>query len=142
MSKSELDVAYEYLKSEGVSIPFTKIWEHVVKETGMSEGEAGRRLSRFFTSFMLDGRFVNMGENVWDLRERQTFDRVHIDMRDVYNDVETSDDDYEEKESDEYGDIYESEEHESEEEGDLEEDEDEDSGIDFTEEEDVDVYSL
>ncbi len=141
MSKSELDVAYEYLKSEGVSIPFTKIWNHVVEETGMSEEEAGKRLSRFFTAFMLDGRFVTMGENVWDLRERQTFDRVHIDMRDVYNDVETSDDDYEERESDEYGDTYEKEERESEDE-ESEEDEDADSGIDFTEEDDSDLYSL
>ena len=47
---------------------------------------------------MLDGRFVTLGDNLWDLRSRHTFDKVHIDMKDVYSDVETVDDDNEEEE--------------------------------------------
>ena len=36
----------------------------------------------------MDGRFVNLGDNQWDLRTNQTYDKVHIDMNDVYSDIE------------------------------------------------------
>ncbi|MCD8203845.1 MAG: DNA-directed RNA polymerase subunit delta [Coprobacillus sp.] len=105
MSVNELDIAYDYLKSVVKDqASFQHIWEYVKKESGMSVEESEARVSKFFTNFMLDGRFVNMGDNIWDLRERQTFDKVHIDMRDVYNDVETYDEDSEEEEE-EYGDV-------------------------------------
>ncbi len=142
MSKSELDVAYDYLKEKGKSIPFKEIWDYVVRETGMDEEEAGRRMSKFFTNFMLDGRFVTMGENVWDLRERQTFDKVHIDMRDVYNDVETYDNDLEESEEEIYESDLDREEREAAREELEEAEEDEDSGIDFTEEDEDSVYNI
>ena len=51
-------------------------------------------ISFFYTNLTLDGRFVNVGENKWDLRERVTFDKVHVDMNEFYADVEeTSDED-------------------------------------------------
>ena len=46
---------------------------------------------------MLDGRFVTLGENEWDLRSRHTFDKVHIDMKDVYNEDDIPSDDLEEE---------------------------------------------
>ena len=49
----------------------------------------------------MDGRFVTLGENKWDLRSRHTFDKTHIDMKDVYSEVEISDDDNEENEDEE-----------------------------------------
>ena len=58
-------------------------------------------MSSFYTNLLLDGRFVTLGENQWDLRSRHTFDKVHIDMKDVYSDVETEDDDTEENEEEE-----------------------------------------
>ena len=80
---------------------------------------------------MLDGRFVTLGENQWDLRSRHTFDKVHIDMRDVYSDVETSDDDEEEDEEDkEYNKVFETKDNDDfeEEESDEEKDEEEIEG--------------
>ena len=57
---------------------------------------------------MLDGRFVTLGENEWDLRSRHTFDKVHIDMKDVYSDVDTVEDDAEEAEEEkEYNQVFE-----------------------------------
>ncbi|MFA6851985.1 MAG: hypothetical protein WCR34_02380, partial [Bacilli bacterium] len=42
------------------------------------------------------------------LRSRHTFDKVHIDMKDVYSDVEAPDDDEEEEiEEKEYNEIFE-----------------------------------
>ena len=72
---------------------------------------------------MLDGRFVTLGENIWDLRSRHTFDKVHIDMKDVYSDVETEDEDSEEQEDEEkeYNEVF----GESKEEADVETEEEE-----------------
>ena len=103
MSKSLIEYAYELIAKSKGSVNFKEIWAYVKEQAGLSEEEASKKAGQFFTNMMLDGRFVTLGENEWDLRERHTFDKVHIDMRDVYSDVQTSDDDLEEEEEeDEY----------------------------------------
>ena len=98
-----LEIAYEFLNSKPKSVTFKQIWAHVVKVKGFSEEEANKKVSSFYTSLLLDGRFVTLGENKWDLRSRHTFDKVHIDMRDVYSDMDTGDSDSEEaSEEEEY----------------------------------------
>ena len=98
MEKSLLDYAFDFISSQKEPTPFEKIWEYVVSASGLSEEEANAKVSRFYTNLMLDGRFVTLGENLWDLRSSHTFDKVHIDMKDVYSDVEAEDDDEEELE--------------------------------------------
>ena len=109
MSKSLIEHAYEFVSKHKDSVNFKEIWEYVKKEAGLSEEEANKKVGQFFTNMMLDGRFITLGENEWDLRERHVFDKVHIDMRDVYSDVQTSDDDIEEKdeEEEEYNKVFE-----------------------------------
>jgi len=97
MAKSLIEFAYEFVSKQKGQTSFKKIWEYVVKEAELSPEEAAARVGQFYTNMMLDGRFVTLGENEWDLRTRHTFDKVHIDMKDVYSDVETSDDDEEEE---------------------------------------------
>ncbi len=107
MQKSLLDYAYEYVKQSKDLVSFKDLWAYVCKEAGLSEEEAAKRVSGFYTNLLLDGRFVTLGENKWDLRTRQTFDKVHIDMKDVYSDVETDDDDdSEEDEEKEYNSVF------------------------------------
>ena len=101
MGKSLLDYAYDLISHSKGQVSFKDLWEYVAKEAGLDEETAAKRVSSFYTNLMLDGRFVTLGENLWDLRSRHTFDKVHIDMRDVYSDVETSDDDSEELDSEE-----------------------------------------
>ena len=98
MQKSLIEIAYEFVASSKEPVNFTKIWNHVKEEAGLSDEVASKKAGQFFTNMMLDGRFVTLGENEWDLRSRHTFDKVHIDMKDVYSDVETSDVDNEEEE--------------------------------------------
>ena len=98
MSKSLLDLAYDYVSGQNQQSKFQDIWAYCVKEAGLSEEEANAKVSRFYTNLMLDGRFVTLGENEWDLRIRHKFEKVHIDMSEVYSDVETSYDDSEEEE--------------------------------------------
>ena len=98
MAKSLLDYAYDYVSSQSEQSKFQDIWAYCVKEAGLSEEEANQKVSRFYTNLMLDGRFVTLGENEWDLRVRHKFEKVHIDMSEVYSDVEATDEDSEEEE--------------------------------------------
>ena len=87
MSVSLLELAEKYLEEHPGGVVFSDLWEYITKEAGLTEEEARTKIARFYTNFMLDGRFVTLGENIWELRSRLTFDKVHIDMKDVYNDV-------------------------------------------------------
>ncbi len=122
MPKSLLDLAYDYVSQSKGQVSFKDLWAYVVEKAGLDEETAAKRVSSFYTNLMLDGRFVTLGENQWDLRSRHTFDKVHIDMKDVYSDVETSDDDEEEDEEDkEYNKVFETKENDEFDEEDSEE---------------------
>lgn len=102
MEKSLIGYAFDYINSKKEPVSFADIWAYVVKAAELTDEEAADRVSRFYTNLMLDGRFVTLGENSWDLRVRHTFDKVHIDMKDVYSDDdEASDVDTEELEGEE-----------------------------------------
>ena len=86
MEKSNLDVAFELVSRKKNPVVFSKLWEEVSQIQGLSEEEAKKRASKFYTALSLDGRFITLGDNTWDLRSRYTFDKVHIDMNEVYAD--------------------------------------------------------
>ena len=110
MAKSLLDYAFDYVSGQTQPSKFQDIWDYCVKEAGLSLEEANNRVSRFYTNLMLDGRFVTLGENQWDLRVRHKYESVHIDMSEVYSDVETYDEDSEEEEEEaEYNSAFEDE---------------------------------
>ena len=87
MNKSNLDVAYEIVKNVE-SISFNDLWNQVAEVQNYTEEEKATRVGKFYTNLILDGRFVNLGDNIWDLRERNTFDKVHIDMSECYSEEE------------------------------------------------------
>lgn len=111
MKKPLIDHAYDLVSKRKDAVPFADIWNYVVKEEELSElgeEELASKAAHFYTNLLLDGRFVNLGDNLWDLRTRHTFDKVHIDMHDVYSDVEEVDDDEEEEiEEKEYNEAFE-----------------------------------
>ena len=134
MGRSLLDLAYDYVSQSKEQVSFKDLWAYVVEKAGLDEETAAKRVSSFYTNLMLDGRFVTLGENQWDLRSRHTFDKVHIDMKDVYSDVETDDDDDEEEDEEdkEYNKVFNSKEGE-----DFEEEEEESEKSENEEEEEV-----
>lgn len=101
MAKSLLDLAYDCLSQSKEEVNFKDLWAYVVEQAGLSEEQAAKKISSFYTNLMLDGRFVNLGDNYWDLRSRHTFDKVHIDMKDVYSDEEAEDIDEEDEDEEE-----------------------------------------
>lgn len=90
--KSLLDLAYEViLEYENPPISFHDLWEEVTKKAEFELHQIRGKIGRFYTDLSLDGRFVTLPDNYWDLRVHHTFDKVHIDMNDVYSDVEATD---------------------------------------------------
>ena len=91
MAKSLLDIAYDLVKERGQAVSLQEMWDYVCKEAGLDEETAKKKVGRFYTNIMLDGRFVNLGDNNWDLRTRHKYEKYHIDMKDAYTDAEESD---------------------------------------------------
>ena len=80
------DVAYELMSKKKKAVNFYKLWQEVSEVKGFDEEEKDEKESLFYTNITLDGRFITIGENNWDLRSRHKFDEVHIDMNDIYTD--------------------------------------------------------
>lgn len=89
---SMLDVAYSLMTKKKKAVDFYKLWAEVSEIKGFTEEEANEKESLFYTNITLDGRFITIGENQWDLRERHKFESVHIDMNDIYADEEENED--------------------------------------------------
>ena len=106
--KSLLDLAFDVVSASKNPVPFDQLWKAVIKEKGLDEATANSKVGQFYTNLLLDGRFVNLGNNTWDLRSRQTFDKVHIDMKGAYTEDDNGADDAEESaEEKEYNEAFE-----------------------------------
>ena len=103
LRESMVEVAYELMQKKQGAQKFVKFYEEVAALLAMSEEEAEQNISKFYTKLTLDERFVLLEDNTWDLRERQSFDRVHIDMNDIYSEIEDEEKEMEaEKQEEEY----------------------------------------
>ncbi|MFA7508763.1 MAG: DNA-directed RNA polymerase subunit delta [Bacilli bacterium] len=92
--KSLLDLAYDVILETGqenLPISFHDLWEEVTKRANFEIEQIRGKIGRFYTDLSLDGRFVTLIDNFWDLRIHHTFDKVHINMNEVYSEVEESD---------------------------------------------------
>lgn len=76
MKKSNLDVAFELISKKKRSVDFLKLWADVSSIQGMSEEEANQRVGQFLTQLSLDGRFISLSNNTWNLRERYAFSKI------------------------------------------------------------------
>ncbi len=94
---SMLDVALKILTDAKTSLPFRELYDKIAEELKMTDSEKKENIGIFYTYLTLDGHFVALTDNHWDLRSRHTFDKVHIDVRDVYSEVNTESGDEEDK---------------------------------------------
>ena len=91
--ESKTDIAYRLMLKKKKERNFYDLWEEVKAELAKVAApeeleNVEEDISFFYTNLTLDGRFVCVGENKWNLRERVTFDKVHIDMNEIYADEE------------------------------------------------------
>ncbi len=130
LKRSMVEVGYELLDKKQGPQKFNKFWNEVSEVLGLDEAEAEQYVSDFYTNLSLDERFVLLEDNTWDLRDRQSFDKVHIDMNDIYTEIDEEEKELkedEEEEDDSYtGEYNELDEEKEEKEDEEEEDEEED----------------
>ena len=86
--KSLIEYAFEILSSQKEPMSFKELFDKALEASGLklSQSELKTRMSKLYTQLTLDGRFVILTDNNWDLRSRHTFSQVHIDMEDAYSD--------------------------------------------------------
>lgn len=97
--KSLLDYGFDVLNASKDPVKFVDLFNAAVKASGieLSEGEIRTKMSKFYTQLSLDGRFVTLTDNFWDLRSRHVFEQVHLDMIDAYSDEDEEIDEEERK---------------------------------------------
>lgn len=105
LKRSMVEVGYELLSKKQGPQKFNKLWSEVSEILGLERDEADEYISNFYTNLSLDERFVLLEDNTWDLRERQSFEKVHIDMNDVYSEVEEEEKELKEDEEEEEDEI-------------------------------------
>jgi DNA-directed RNA polymerase subunit delta len=96
--RSMLESAYAIMSKSKKEMTFQDLYDAVGKDLEMSEDEKKAHIGSFYTELTLDGRFVALTDNAWDLRARHTYAKVHIDVNDVYSDVDEGDEDEEDEE--------------------------------------------
>lgn len=92
-----VDVANDLLKSKKKAVLFIKLWEEVSQMMAFTKQQEEDNIAQLYSDLSLDERFVNVGNNQWDLRERHTYNEVVVDTTDILIDES------EEDESDAYG---------------------------------------
>ena len=89
---SMCNVAYEVLKEVNEKVAFNALWEAVCQRLGIEGEEKNNLISNFYTQLTLDGRFMFLDENYWDLRVNHTYDEFSEDSYDSYSDEEDEND--------------------------------------------------
>lgn len=90
IQKSMRDIAFELLSKKTKPVAFNKLWKEVSEILGLSEEETTNKIGTFYTHITLDGRFVLLENNTWDLRSRHKYEEIKIDMNALY--IEEDDD--------------------------------------------------
>ena len=98
VKQSNVDIAFDIVSANSSPITFADLWAKLCEVNNYPEQEAARKIGSFYTSLLLDGRFVNLGDNTWDLRSRYKFDKVTLDVNECYSDEDEVDEDPEENE--------------------------------------------
>lgn len=87
--QSMIDVAYAIVKEGEKVFTFKELYDQVALVLEMDDETKMRNIGIFYTQLTVDGRFVALGDNTWDSRERHTYEKSHDEsINEVYNEVE------------------------------------------------------
>ncbi|MCQ2799157.1 MAG: DNA-directed RNA polymerase subunit delta [Bacilli bacterium] len=93
-TKSMRDCAYDEITTACSALTFADLYARVAAALEMTEEEKKAHIGAFYTDLTLDGRFVALTDNNWDLRERHTYEKVHISISEVYSAIEEANAEY------------------------------------------------
>ncbi len=79
-NKSLVEVAVELMKSKRGAKKLSEIVKEVATIKGFSLDEFNLRVGAFLTDLAASGKFVYLGNNIWDLKERQPFKMSEYDF--------------------------------------------------------------
>ncbi len=101
--KSMIDAAYDILEEGGKSYSFKELYDEVATSLEIDEETKAKKIGIFYTQLTVDGRFLCLGNNTWDLKERHTYAASHDDSANLaYSqiDEESANKDKEDEEDD------------------------------------------
>ncbi len=90
------DIAYEQLLDANTSMPFPALFAAVAQKASIPEAQMRKKKSSLYSELSLDGRFVSLPGNVWDLKNRYSYAETHQNIEDVEDDEEENADGEEE----------------------------------------------
>lgn len=93
MKKSMIEIAFQVLTDNKAAMPFVDLWTKVSHEMGFSQTQFEDNIAQFYTDLSLDGRFLNMSGNTWDLRSRHTYSESVLDTDSIAIDEDEVDED-------------------------------------------------
>lgn len=76
MGQPMIDIAYDILNNSKEAIIFIDLWNSVSEKKGLTNTQKEDKIAQFYTDLSLDGRFVNMTDNKWDLKARHRLAEV------------------------------------------------------------------
>ncbi len=91
MSKSMIETAYQVLSEQKGAIPFVDLWKQVSERMGFTPSQAEDNIAQLYTDLSMDGRFLNMTGNQWDLRSRHTYSESVTDTSTIAIDDDQDD---------------------------------------------------
>jgi len=101
MSVRAIDIAYNCLENNKNGLPFKDLWNEIVKKLGYDEVLATKKISQFYTNLTLDGRFVTLGDNVWNLKSQCKYDDIAVKEEYLEDDSEEENEEESEEEYEE-----------------------------------------
>ncbi len=86
MKTAKIEIAFNLLTKKKKPTPFLKLWEEISQIENLTPSQQEDQIAQFYSDLCLDSRFVNMGDNKWDLRSRHTFSETVIDTDEFLDD--------------------------------------------------------
>lgn len=77
---SMIDLAGQILKEEKKPLSFYEIFDRVAEVKGFSDDEKEQKIAQFYTEVNVDGRFLNVGDNMWGLKRWYPIERVEDEL--------------------------------------------------------------
>lgn len=71
--KSMIEIAYDYLVTKNEPVTLVEIWNHIKKVIPEVNNQ---QIARFYTNLSLDGRFLPLGNNNWDLKAKYSLNKI------------------------------------------------------------------
>lgn len=71
-----IDIAYDVLNNSKVAVVFIELFNNVSEIKGLTQTQKDDKIAQFYTDLSLDGRFVIMEDNKWDLKSRHRLEEV------------------------------------------------------------------